>query len=571
MTPTKKGKATCIKIERKKKLDLDNDDNGQHYHVAGGEHKGLVINREEQGKDADLGKPQVQLGFNCFLVDQKTGKHAVESRKLKFWYVESADYLDQVTTGFNFFRELLKPENFPKDYVGFIKKCMKLMQKPDYNMAKKIDLEIQQLDDDEAPRTPGFQKEDLRSREEIVREKLLEVLESAYPNVLSVEDLMRICNAEEDVVIDQLRELAGRNLIREMEKGGFVRLVLDEKTEVQEVHDVKQMASVISHQQPTIGIITANYCEKLAVDSMMRDKTTFVKFKTGGESNVYTIGFIGEHKVVSTKLPAIGPGRAAQISSGNTTTRLLGTFQEIEHVFIVGVGGSVPHFTDYYKHTRLGDVIISKVDSSGNIYYYCDKILQDPKDGSIEYHTKKYHPKDLFLQKVVEQIQEMRERRSFNPWEKYILEGLDLLATQEADYNRPPADSDRLTMMIGEGNVIEMQHPERPEGVEERTGMPRVHFGMIGSGKSIVYAEDLRLDFAQRYGINVIDTEFDQVLESIIGSVKESFIFIRGIADYKDGSSKQEWQPYAALCAAAVMKSIIKSFNDPHASEDEIF
>ena len=47
-----------------------------------------------------------------------------------------------------------------------------------------------------------------------------------------------------------------------------------------------------------------------------------------GESNVYTIGFIGEHKVVSTKLPAIGPGRTAQISSGNTTTRLLGKYTQ---------------------------------------------------------------------------------------------------------------------------------------------------------------------------------------------------------------------------------------------------
>ena len=37
----------------------------------------------------------------------------------------------------------------------------------------------------------GLQKEDLRPHEEIVREKLLQVLESAYPNVLSVEDLMR--------------------------------------------------------------------------------------------------------------------------------------------------------------------------------------------------------------------------------------------------------------------------------------------------------------------------------------------------------------------------------------------
>ena len=57
---------------------------------------------------------------------------------------------------------------------------------------------------------------------------------------------------------------------------------------------------------------------------MMEDKTTFVKYKTEGESNVYTIGNIGQHKVVSTKLPAIGRQMAAQISSGNTTTRLLG-------------------------------------------------------------------------------------------------------------------------------------------------------------------------------------------------------------------------------------------------------
>ena len=45
-----------------------------------------------------------------------------------------------------------------------------------------------------------------------------------------------------------------------------------------------------------------------------------------GESNVYTIGYIGAHKVVSTKLPMIGRQMAAQISSGNTTTRLLGEY-----------------------------------------------------------------------------------------------------------------------------------------------------------------------------------------------------------------------------------------------------
>ena len=42
------------------------------------------------------------------------------------------------------------------------------------------------------------------------------------------------------------------------------------------------MHTVTSHQQPTIAVITANYCEKLAVDAMMENKTTYVKFKIGG-------------------------------------------------------------------------------------------------------------------------------------------------------------------------------------------------------------------------------------------------------------------------------------------------
>jgi hypothetical protein len=37
----------------------------------------------------------------------------------------------------------------------------------------------------------GINKVDKRSEEEILREKLLQILESAYPNVLEVEDLTR--------------------------------------------------------------------------------------------------------------------------------------------------------------------------------------------------------------------------------------------------------------------------------------------------------------------------------------------------------------------------------------------
>ena len=43
------------------------------------------------------------------------------------------------------------------DYVGFIRRCMKQMQKPDYNQARKINIEIEQLDDEDMPLSPGIE------------------------------------------------------------------------------------------------------------------------------------------------------------------------------------------------------------------------------------------------------------------------------------------------------------------------------------------------------------------------------------------------------------------------------
>ncbi|XP_048779756.2 uncharacterized protein LOC125683076 isoform X2 [Ostrea edulis] len=584
MTPTKKGGTTHIRIEKRKRLDLNDD---KTVHVAGGQHRGLVVNKQ-LSDDTDLGRPQLQIGFNCFLVDQKTEKRIVESRRLKFWYVDETDYLDQVTTAYEFFKELVQPANFPRDYVGFIKKCMKQMQRTEYKLAKKIDLEIRQLSEQEAPLTPGsgispemlmlgsnvdayfgIAKEDKRPIEEIVREKILQVLESAYPNVLEVEDLVRITAADEAIINQQLDELKAKNLVREMENGKIVRHVLeDDKTE-SEVQMVKQMPTIAANQQPTIAIITANYCEKLAVDAMMDNKTTFVKYKTEGESNVYTVGFIGEHKCVSTKLPQIGQSRAAQISSGNTTTRLLGTFQNIEHVFVVGIAGGVPHYTNYYKHVRLGDIVVSCCNDRGYFYYHVDKILQD-KDGNIQYKMRTWSPRDLSMQRLAEKLEERCLRKPEKaPWERYIKEGLDLLEKQEANFNRPSQESDRLYMSIGEENVIEVQHPERPDEAQQREEAPTVRFGVVGSGRPITRYDNTRLEFAHNYGITCFDSEYDQVIESIVGNRKDSFMFIRGIADYNDGSKNKEWQPYASLAAAAMMKTIVKMISNPYLSEDD--
>lgn len=54
-----------------------------------------------------------------------------------------------------------------------------------------------------------------------------------------------------------------------------------------------------------------------------------------------------------------------------------------------------------------------------------------------------------------------------------------------------------------------------------------------------------------------------QVMESITGNRKDSFMIVRGLADYIDGTKNKEWQPYAALAAAAVTKALIMSLHNP--------
>lgn len=248
----------------------------------------------------------------------------------------------------------------------------------------------------------------------------------------------------------------------------------------------------------------------------------------------------------------------------------IGTFQNIEHVFVVGVSGGVPHYTDYYKHVKLGDIVMSQRNDKGYVYYHCDKILKDNEDNNV-YKLRTFAPREFVLQNLVEKLHDRNRRKPDKaPWEKYIYEGLDLLRNQEADFNRPPTESKRLYMKFGEDNLIVVQLPLKPDDGETiKEGVPNVHYGQIGSGQQVAKVDSTRLDFAHKYNISCFDAEFDQVLESIVGNRKDSFLFIRGIADYKDGTSNKEWQPYASLVAAAMMKTIIKLISNPYLSEDE--
>ena len=139
----------------------------------------------------------------------------------------------------------------------------------------------------------------------------------------------------------------------------------------------------------------------------------------------------------------------------------------------------------------------------------------------------------------------------------YLEDGIESLYSDELDCRRPIED--KLFFTIGEKNVIEADHPEDPLNQNDRHkfGQPILRFGKVGGGEKVVNDENLRHLLSEQYGIVCFDSDMDQVMESIDGNRKDSFMVIRSIVDYQDGSTNKEWQPYSSLCAAAFMKTVL--------------
>merc|ERR1719461_2319252 len=365
MTPKKKtGTSTTLAMERK----MIKPTGVTSLHDAGGEHSGIVINKQvEEGVDVE--PAHLCLEFRVFLVNTNSGKHAQEKRVLGYWFKPEFPSLQRARYAQDFFKQLVSPTEFPRDYVGFIKKIMKLMQLT-YPMFRKIEVELTQEQElEQIPDRPISTEP--TSLPEASEERILDIIEASYPNPITLEGICNNFTSEERTVRHMLSELQLQKKIRTMENNlnAFTRVQRDQENIVV----VKQMPRVEAAKQPTIAIIVGQYYEKTAVDAMMTNRQTFVRYATNGETQAYTIGDIGEHRCVVTKLPLTGHSREAAIASGSSTTRLLGTFQGVEHVFIVGVGGGVPHYTDWGRHVRLGDVVMAAPNRDGQrfIYQYC--------------------------------------------------------------------------------------------------------------------------------------------------------------------------------------------------------
>ncbi len=85
-----------------------------------------------------------------------------------------------------------------------------------------------------------------------------------------------------------------------------------------------------------------------------------------------------------------------------------GMFEKVQHVLLVGTGGAVPDYSDYRRHVRLGDVVVSAPLTSStshqrsavasDAYICCDTFSHDEKTNEYNFQTRGIKPSDSTLQ-----------------------------------------------------------------------------------------------------------------------------------------------------------------------------
>lgn len=196
-------------------------------------------------------------------------------------------------------------------------------------------------------------------------------------------------------------------------------------------------------------------------------------------------------------------------------------------------------------------------------YLTCDKIeIKGPS--TYDYKVKKYKLKEfdnrsyVTLNNCIKQLRQLGSESYFtNPWESFVDQGLELLHAQESDFHRPAQNTDRLFAFIG-GNRVQVEHPTpRSNQSDGKSGRSiRVHYGPIASRHFFEKDHNARAQFCQQHGVCAFDGGIHPFLD-VLESSRHSIMIIRGISDYDFGQTLKQWQPYAALCAAAYMKALV--------------
>jgi nucleoside phosphorylase len=113
------------------------------------------------------------------------------------------------------------------------------------------------------------------------------------------------------------------------------------------------MARRLRREEYTVGWVCALPIELAAAQEMFDEGHSSLD-RNANDTNIYTLGRVGEHNVVIACLPEGQPGTN---SAASVALQMKSAFTSIRFGLMVGIGGGAP---SEEADIRLGDVVISK-------------------------------------------------------------------------------------------------------------------------------------------------------------------------------------------------------------------
>lgn len=268
-----------------------------------------------------------------------------------------------------------------------------------------------------------------------------------------------------------------------------------------------------------------------------------------GDNNSYEFGRIGQHNVLIAGLPV---GQFSTSSAALVASEIRQSFGVVRIALLVGIGGGIP---SRENDIRLGDIVVSKPSrgTGGVIQYDFGKSLAD---GKFEV-TGSFNAPPKLLLTALTRLQARGESHEH----EFVRHLLPVpLTTVQPEYKYPGQILDKLF----ETNY---RHKNEEDGSnaacqnclsaflvrrpERKSTDPKVHYGIIGSGGSVVSDVDMRERLREQFGILCVETEAAGLMNDF------PCLVIRGVSDYADSHKNKVWYRYAALTAAALAKELL--------------
>ncbi|KAK6352023.1 hypothetical protein TWF718_005172 [Orbilia javanica] len=299
----------------------------------------------------------------------------------------------------------------------------------------------------------------------------------------------------------------------------------------------------------TIGWICALAVEFKAALAVLDERHP--QLEQGLDDNAYAFGQVGCYNVVIACLPS---GVYGVTSAANVATLLHQNFPAVKYGLMVGIGGGAPMLP--LRDIRLGDVVVSEpVPGCGGVLQYdFGKTTQEGRFVQTGFLNK---PPSVFLKAITK----VKAESGPEKLAKIVATVLENEVVPREEFSRPAIESDRLFRAEYDHPITSEESGVSCTGCD--TGMlvhrlarsspswPYVHYGLIASGNQVMKHGITRDRLSREKGVLCFEMEAAGLMDDLPSLV------IRGICDYSDSHKSKEWQPYAALAAAAFARELL--------------